>query len=268
MYVHEAHRTQLESRLSQHYAHQRENVPLECISDLVSHMLSEDAKAREADGHRLGDAAFVASQVRYIPLWTWAAQIAAVALMFAVARNLDNSLVAKLLVGVFSAATVLVGVPTVSASRRYGVAELEYSCLHDAASVLMARLIILGCSSSLATMVMIGCTAASINASAFIVALWTCPPFFCACAGSLAILRRTAHQSASALCGIWTTACSIALVATAAIHPEIYGQASLTLWAIASASASLWLVHEVAMTLQAATFGLDLFAPHLARTYQ
>lgn len=264
----EVDRAQLETALSQHYACQREIIPPERIDDLVRLMLSEDTRTHGADSHGLDAVAFVASQVRYIPLWTWAAQMAAVVLMFVVANSLDNLLVAKLLVGVLSAANVLVGIPTVSASRRYGVAELEYSCPHDAASVLMARLIILGCSSSLATMVMIGCTAASINANVFTVALWTCPPFFCACAGSLAILRKVAHQAASAFCCIWSVACCTALVVAAAIHPEIYGQASLAMWALASASALLWLVHEVAMSLQAATFGLDRFAPHLARTYQ
>ena len=257
----EVDRAQLETALSQHYASQRENIPPERIDDLVRLMLSEGARTHGADSHGLDAVAFVASQVRYIPLWTWAAQMAAVVLMFVVANSLDNLLVAKLLVGVLSAANVLVGVPTVSASRRYGVAELEYSCPHDAASVLMARLIILGCSSSLATMAMIGCTAASINANVFTVALW-------ACAGSLTIMRKAAHQVASAFCGIWSLACCTALVVVAAIHPEIYGRASLAMWALASTSALLWLVHEVAMTLQAATFGLDRFAPHLARTYQ
>ncbi len=174
---------------------------------------------------------------------------------------------AKLTVGILSAATVLVGAPTVHASKLHGVAELEYSCPNNVASVMVARLVVLGCSSALAVLLMVFVTAAYLDLGAFAVALWATPPFFCSCAGCLFALRKVAPLTGAAFCVVWSAACSAALLALSAHFPEMYSEASLVVWAGAAAAALAWLAREVAMTLRSALQGLDAFSPYMAKTY-
>ena len=259
---------EIESALHRHFATQREEASGRTVERLSVAMLQADERAPGDGGDILGAAAFVAAQVRYIPPWTWAAQAAIVALMFAMAFGSGNLEATKLVIGILSVATVLVGVPTVHASKRHGVAELECSCRNNVASVLVARLIVLGCSSSLSVALMVGVTAAAVGIGAFDAALWACLPFFCASSGALAILRKSVSQTAPALCVVWGVACSVALMLTGAVFPQIYGHASLAMWAAASMAALIWLVREVVATLSSAAAGLDVYAAHLARTYQ
>ena len=195
-----------------------------------------------------------------------AGQVALVALMCAVARSAVDATAAKVSVGMLSAMTVLVGVPTVHASKLHCLAELEYSCPNNVASVMVARLVILGCSSSLAVAIMVGATATSLEASAFSVALWSVPPFFLSCAGSLMALRKAIPSVASILCVAWTAAYSAIILALASALPDMYTQASLAVWAAAAAAVCLWLVCEIAKTFHAVTAGLDAFSPHMAKT--
>jgi hypothetical protein len=162
---------------------------------------------------------------------------------------------------------VLVGVPAVHASKLHRVVELEYACAHDTASVLVARLIVLGCSSALAVALMVGATAPAVEASAFDVALWACPPYFLSCAGSLMALRKASPAAAPALCVALAVACSVVLMALASTVPDLYAHASIASWASAAVADLAWLAREVWMTLRSAHEGLDAFSPHLARTY-
>ena len=263
----EAERARLKIELSRHYSAQREETDANFIDSLAQAMVAEDARMSRAQGRRMGFAPFIAAQVRYIPRWTWFAQLGIVALMLAVATSTADAHVAKLVVGILSAATVLVGVPTLHASKIHGVAELEYSCPSNAASVMVARLIVLGCSSSFAVALMVGVVASSLDIGSLSVALCACPPFFCSCAGSLAVLRRAAPSSAAVLCWAWAVACCAVLMALASMFPNMYEGASLASWIAAAALALAWLAHEVAMTLRAASAGLDAFSPHMAKTY-
>ena len=77
----ETGRARLEAELARHYAAQRDEVAPETTDALVAAMVAEDARIRRVQSRRMGTARFVASQVRYIPAWTWAAQAALVALM-------------------------------------------------------------------------------------------------------------------------------------------------------------------------------------------
>lgn len=260
----ESGREKLESDLIQHYRSQRPPLSRDDSRRIADLMLAEDSRWRTARARTMGGVAFVAAHVRYIPIWTWVVQALIVSLMVGLARASNNSPDAKLAVGILSAASVLVGIPTVQASKRYGMAELEYSCRNNVASILFARLIILGCSSSLAVAAMVAVTARALEMNAFAVALWACPPFFCTCAGSLAVLRKAPPSSAAAMCAVWSVACSIALAALAFFLPGMYGEASLAVWGCAAGAALAWLAREVALTFHAVLAGLDSFIPHRA----
>lgn len=264
----EVDRTRIKAALMQHYASRREATSTEAVDKLVAAMVFEDAGVRKARSHRTGVAEFVASQVRYIPTWTWVAQTALVALMCTLAYVVGDAESTKVSVGILSAMCVLAGVPTVQASKLHRVAELEYACLYDATSVMVARLIALGCSSALSVALMVGTTAPAVEASSFEVALWACPPFFLSCAGSLMALRKAHPTTAATLCVAWTAACSVALLALASVLPDLYANTSLAAWALAATAAAAWLAREAVLTLQTASAGLDAFSPRFARTHE
>ena len=263
----EVSRKEIEAMLIQQYAARAITVEPEAVDGIVRAMLAEDARMGRASSQRLGFAAFVAAQVGFVPAWTWAAQAAIVVVMCLIACTGGDADAAKIAVGILSAATVLVGVPTMHASKLHGVAELEYSCPNNAASVMVARLIALGCSSALTVLLMVAATAALLDLGAFAVALWAAPPFFCSCSGCLLALRKAVPSTATAICAAWTASCSTALMAFSNVFPEMYAEASLVVWAGAAALALVWLAREVAMTLQSAWEGLDAFSPYMAKTY-
>lgn len=265
--MNKADHKRLEAMLVNHYAAHQAAVEPEMVDDVVTAMLAEHARMVKARHRNMGFAAFVAAQVGFVPAWTWAVQVAIVAIMCVVAFAGDHADAAKLTVGILSAATVLVGIPTVHASKLHGVAELEYSCPNNAASVMVARLIVLGCSSALAVLLMVSVTAAYLDLGVFAVALWAAPPFFSSCAGCLLALREAMPPTATALCVVWTVTCSTALMALSAVFPKMYAEASLTVWAGAAAVALAWLAREIAMTLRSAWKGLDAFSPYMAKTY-
>ena len=260
-------RRKLETMLDGYYATQVGAVPPEVVDGIVRMMLDEDARVCEVHPRHLGFAAFVATQVGFVPVWTWVVQVAIVVVMCAVAIAGADAGAAKLLVGILSAASVLVGIPTVHKSKLYGVAELEYSCLNNAATVMVARLIVLGCSSALAVLLMVVVTAVQLSTGAFAVALWATPPFFCSCAGCLFALRKAAPSMATALCVTWTFSCSAVLMVFSVIFPGMYAEASLAVWVGAALVAFVWLTREVAMSLRSTREGLDAFSPHAVRAY-
>ncbi len=257
----------LELRLERHYASQREAVSPSAIDDLALALVAEDAWVTRMASRDTGLISFVVAQVRFIPLWTWVAQALLVVLMFFVATASGSAEATKLSVGILSAMMVLVGVPTVHASKLHGMAELEYSCLHNAASVLAARLIVLGCSSALAVALMVGAVASSLEVSAFTVALWACPPFFGSCATALTVLRKASPDTAVPLTVSWVMGCCMTLLAFAIVFPEMYGNTALSVWAVAASLALIWLMREATMTIRSAAAGLDELYPHMAKTY-
>lgn len=260
-------RSVLEERLARHYACRREAASPETLGRLALAMAAEDAIACGTKADHVGAIDFVASQVRYIPAWSWAAQATLVVLMCALAHAVGGAGSTKVAVGILSAMCALAGAPCVQASRLNGMAELEYACLHDTADVLVVRMIVLGCSSALAVALMVAATAPAVDASALEVALWACTPFFLSSAGSLLALRRTNPATAPAFCVVWAAACSVALPALASVLPDLYVGTSLMAWASAAAAALLWLVREVALTLRSAYAGLDVLSPQLASAY-
>lgn len=258
----------LEAALARHYAAQREGAKPGAIDSLVGAMVAEDARARREDAPDMGGVAFVMAQVRYIPTWVWIAQCAFVALMVTVAHVSGDSSATRWAVGLLSAASVLTCVPTLHASTLHGVIELERACRNDAARVLVARLVILGCSGALCVALMVAGTSAATGLSGLRVALWACPPYFCSCAGSLLILRRVRPSAALAASAAWTATCCSALYAVGQVFPRGYDDASLAVWALAALVALAWLAREATLTVRAAAEGLDPFSPHAFMTYR
>lgn len=262
----EVERARLKVALSRHYAAQRGDTETDKAEEIARLMLAEDARMGRAERSTLGMPAFVAAQVRYVPAWTWGAQLACVAAMVLLAEVLGDTEPVRWAVGVAASLAVLVCVPSMHASRRHGVAELEYACRFDCTSVLVARLVVMGCSCSLATALIVAGTSAASGLSALAVALWACPPYFLACAGSLALMRKSRPGAVPLACVAWVAVCCGALLAVARALPNVYDASALAVWAAAAAVALAWLVRECLLTVRSAASGLDAFAPHLAVT--
>ena len=261
-------RARMRIALRHHYQRQVDPVGDEAIDALVSAMVAEDSRARGGAESRRGFLPFVVAQARFIPIWVWLAQVALVATMVLVARLAGNGVMARWAIGVMSAASVLVCVPTLHSSRLHGVVELECSCRHNAASVLVARLIVLGCSASLCLGVMVSATSRVTGMGALWVALWACPPYFLSCAGALVMLRRCRPSSALLACVAWTCLCCGSLYMLSVAFPSAYGEASLSVWALASLASLAWLSREVVLTVRAASAGLDGLTPVVSASFR
>ena len=101
----------LEAELMRHYAAQRETPAAERLYELACLMAKEGARVSEVPARRLGDAGFVAAQVRFVPPWSWGAQLVIVTLMVWSALSCGNATPVRWAVGLMSAASVLVCVP-------------------------------------------------------------------------------------------------------------------------------------------------------------
>ena len=245
----------LERRLRDHYAVQRTGFSREELSPVVAAMVEADKARRTIPARPIGAVAFIASQARIVSWRVWAVQAAF--LVLAVLLSLGNSDVAFTYsaVGMLSSLTVVVGASAVHASRVHHVAEVECSCRYDYASVTIARLIALGCLQALC-MVVAAIALSSVRQQGFVAPyLYLCLPYFCSCAGSLWLLRRTERQAALPWCGAWALCvCGVSfLLATYA--PAAYGAASLGAWALAAAAAALWLAREAHRTVADARTG-------------
>ena len=254
-------KSRTEMALRCYFRQQREAVDGEVVDALASMMVAEDMRLRRGERHRLGSPSFVAAQVRYIPIWVWLAQAALVVTMVLVARELGDVLVARWAVGALSAASVLVCIPTLHSSRLHGVVELECSCRNNAASVLVARMIVLGCSAALCVGLMVAVTSWESGLDALSVALWACPPYFLSCSGALAILRRLQPSSALMGCAAWGSLCCGFLYVLGTVFPTTYGEASVTAWALAALASLLWLSREVTLAVRMASKGIDGLIP-------
>ena len=91
----EVNRARLEEELVRHYTSQREPANPAMMNQLVSAMVAEDARMRRSQQRRMGEVAFVAAHVRFIPAWTWAAQAGLVALMCVLAHAANDASATK-----------------------------------------------------------------------------------------------------------------------------------------------------------------------------
>lgn len=258
-------RRNLERALRMHYSVQGPQSGDNAPSRLVNEMLAEDRRTMPASRAASGSiAAFVASQVAFIPAWVWVLQLAIVGLMAWLAASWGDVTQTWTAVGVLSAVSVLVCVPTVRANVSCGMAELEYSCRHNAVQVLAARLIVLGCSCSLCVGLMVAFSSALTETGPLSVALWSCPPYFCSCAGVLALSRRVVDDYSFACLAWIACVCALSLFVSAD-YPVIYGGVSMGFWAAASGLALAWFASELGFLVKAAKAGLDFLCPHTSR---
>ena len=251
----------LKTALKRYYAAQRTAPTNGQLNSLAAVMLEEDAKPREVPAPSLGILDFISAQVHYVPAWAWLAQVAVLLVMACVVSTTHESGVetVRITMSLLTAASVLVGVPSLQSSKTHGVAELEYSCKYNTASIVIARLIIFGCTSALAVVLMVLMLALRFDLSILTVTLWAAPPYFISCAGVLAIMRHMSPENAVLSSAAFVAICFGALLTIGWLFPDAYRSASLGVWALAAAVGAVWLARELVLTVRAAAAGLDVF---------
>lgn len=210
---------------------------------------------------RPGLVALLATQARFISPLTWFAQLGLALLAILVAALDATGELAGVAVPVIGAAMVLAESPALLKSKRHGVDELEYACPLDCRGVLLARMIVLGCSGVLA----LTCMAVAVPLAGASTPLATlahsCVPYFLGCVGSLVAVRRASAENALALAAVWV---ALVIAASAGLYvavPAVYQTASLGTWGLAGGAALLWALREARRALGQADRGLDATHP-------
>ncbi|MDO4289639.1 MAG: hypothetical protein Q4C41_00220 [Eggerthellaceae bacterium] len=205
---------------------------------------------------------FVAAQARFVRPSAWIAQLALIAVAIAACATGELSAPAVSFgAAAASAATVLIGLPTLTSSKSHGVSELEYACRFNCASVVAARLVVLGCTSVVVISCLCVAAPALTQVSTASFALHACAPYFLCTAGCLAATRRAAPHAALPLATAWVAVVVMVAYAAGGLVPHFYDIASVGAWAAVAAVSLAWAAREAYLLVSAAERGLDALCP-------
>lgn len=266
-----AGRSDLERRLVAHYDDVREGLCARSGNEvrdraaLVSAMAAARGGIPDAHPARVPSfARFVAAQARFIGPGTWLAHVALVLLAVALCTMAPNGEATSFAVAAVGAATMLVEVPPLLASKTYGVSELEYACVFDHRSALTARMVALGCSAALLVTALAGAMPALTGTTAVAVLVHVCPPYFLSCIGCLEIARRVSAANATSASAAWCFAVAGVTLALWLAAPQLYAATATGAWGLAGAAALIGVLHEARLLLRQAGQGLDAVTPRAA----
>lgn len=266
-----AGRSDLERRLVAHYDDAREGLCARSGNEardraaLASAMVAARRGIPDACPARVPSfSRFVAAQARFIGPGTWLAHVALVLLAVALCTMAPNGEATSFAVAAVGAATMLVEVPPLLASKTYGVSELEYACVFDHRSALTARMVALGCSAALLITALAGAMPALTGTTAVAVLVHVCPPYFLSCIGCLEIARRVSAANATSASAAWCFAVAGVTLALWLAAPQLYAATATGAWGLAGAAALIGVLHEARLLLRQAGQGLDAVTPRAA----
>lgn len=266
-----AGRSDLERRLVAHYDDAREGLCARSGNEardraaLASAMVAARRGIPDACPARVPSfSRFVAAQARFIGPGTWLAHVALVLLAVALCIMAPNGEATSFAVAAVGAATMLVEVPPLLASKTYGVSELEYACVFDHRSALTARMVALGCSAALLVTALAGAMPALTGTTAVAVLVHVCPPYFLSCIGCLEIARRVSAANATSASAAWCFAVAGVTLALWLAAPQLYAATATGAWGLAGAAALIGVLHETRLLLRQAGQGLDAVTPRAA----
>ena len=269
-------RSDLERRLVAHYDDAREGFCARSGNEARDRATLASAMAAARGGipnarstharpaHAPSFARFVAAQARFIGPGTWLAHVALIFLAVALCTMAPNGEATSFAIATVGAATMLVEVPPLLASKTYGVSELEYACVFDHRSALTARMIVLGCSAALLITALAGAMPALTGTSAVAVLVHVCPPYFLSCIGCLEIARRVSAANATSASAAWCFAVAGATLALWLAAPQLYAATATGSWGLAGGAALAGVLHETRLLLRQAGQGLDAVTPRAA----
>ncbi len=186
---------------------------------------------------------FIIDQLRFVNPLAWVAQIALlIGMLLTVSAygELDSVMLVVMTAAVLS---VAIAIPSVFKSFESNVAELEASCRHDSAQVLMGRLVLFGLGDVLWMTLAVCIVPAIAGGDPFRIFLYAATPFFAFCALSFYLSRVTGGRSAKA-CSI-AAICVIAVIwGSNELFPLWYSNASMVVWSLALIVAIALAAHE------------------------
>ncbi|WP_165173516.1 hypothetical protein [Adlercreutzia sp. ZJ242] len=225
-------------RLRSYYRNSDAPVDEEAKAHAVA-MAAEEAARHAAESHASSAQLeatpfwrFVIEQLRFIRPLAWVAQAALLAGMLLMVSAYGRSESALLVVMIAAVLSVAIAVPSVLKSFEDNVAELEASCCHDSAQVLVSRLVLFGLADVLWMSIAVCLVPAIAGGDSFRVFLYAATPFFAFCAICFHLTRITHGRGVKACAA--AAICTIgAIWASDAIIPHWYADASLAVWLLA-----------------------------------
>lgn len=245
---------EMERMLSRYYRATRASVDPHAkaaVADAAAAQVCSDQvrTGREARRGFVTNLAFVADQARFMGATAWAAQAgvaAAVLLLSWFGHFADAAGVFACLAG---AAVAVCALPSVLASRSFGLVELERSCFRDAREVALARMVVLACANAVAIAVVLALMPKGALGGARML-LFAFAPYFLTVAGCLFAARRINGPLAAVTAAAWGAIVVLAAWQLNIWMPEAYAQGSAWLWGLALAGAAVWAVAEARSWLE------------------
>ena len=186
---------------------------------------------------------FAIGQLRFVSPLAWVAQIALLVGMLLIVGAYGESDSMMLVVMTAAVLSVAIAIPSVFKSFEDNVAEIEASCHHDSAQVLVSRLILFGLGDVLWMTLAVWLVPSIAGGDPFRIFLYAATPFFAFCALSFHLSRITGGRCVKA-CAI-AAVCVIAVIwGSNELFPLWYSNASLVVWSIALLAAVMLAGYE------------------------
>ncbi|NHM15214.1 hypothetical protein GMI69_00795 [Eggerthellaceae bacterium zg-887] len=224
---------------------------------------SAESRARSASSVRLEATPFwrfIAGQLRFVNPLAWAAQAALLAGMLLMASACGESESSLLVVMITAVLSVAIAMPPVLKSFENNVAELEASCCHNSAQVLVSRLVLFGLADVLWMSVAVCLVPTIVGGDPFNVFLYAATPFFAFCAICFYLARVTHGRGVKACMA--AAICAVAAIwASGTLIPHWYADVSLAVWLLALLAALALSAVEAKRLVSQVTQGST---PHMA----
>ena len=186
---------------------------------------------------------FIIGQLRFVSPLAWVAQIALLVGMLLIVSAYGRSDSIMLVVMTAAVLSVAIAIPSVFKSSESNVAELEASCHHKSAQVLVSRFILFGLGDVLWMTLVVWLVPAIAGGDPFKVFLYAATPFFAFCSLSFYLSRITNGRCVKACFA--ATACVIATIwGSNELFPLWYANASLVVWSLALLAALMLAAYE------------------------
>lgn len=198
---------------------------------------------------------FVVGQLRFASRWAWALQVALLTCMFVLVGELGAREGSAMVVMGASVLSVAIGAPSVFKSFETGVSELEYSCRFNCVQVLASRLVLFGLADVLWITLAVAVVPGLSGVDAMRVFLYASTPFFCACAISFFVARRT-RGSSGAVGIVPAVVVVVALWLANAAFPAWYANLSLATWTVAFIASTALAAFEMRRLVRDVSAGL------------
>lgn len=186
---------------------------------------------------------FLVGQLRFVNPLAWLLQIVLLVGTLLVVGAYGGGESSTLIVMTAAVLSVALAVPSVFESFENNVLELEASCRHNSAQVLICRLILFGLADVLWISIASGIIPTLIDSDPFSVFLYAATPFFASCALCFYLSRKARSHCVKA-CAV--SACCVVTVLWAAhtVFPHWYAETSITVWFVALTIAVALAIYE------------------------